>query len=562
MHPVKETFFMSYIVLARKYRPQTFDQVVKQDHVTRTLSNAISAGRVAHAILFSGPRGTGKTTVARILAKAMNCKDGPVPVPCNECRSCKEITSGSAVDVFEIDGASNTGVDQIRELRENVKYMPAHSLYKIYIIDEVHMLSIAAFNALLKTLEEPPSHVMFVFATTEPRKIPITILSRCQRHDFRRIDVESISKYLEKICTKEGVEIALESLGLIAREAGGSMRDGLSLLDQAISCTQGTITHEQVLDILGVIDREIIFDISKAVLNGDIPKVLDILDEIYSGGHDMKKLYADLIEHFRNLLVVKMGKKIDKLVDIPSHEIELMLDQVNGISVTFLNQIFDLLFQEEVTIGHSTQPKLAIEMVFIKMFQIKPALPIDVLIEKLDNLRKDIDETRTDFRDTENRPVQQGDTEGSQVTSIKATGTAESITPFEKTPFDPNESIDRTWKRFLSILSDKYPSLAALLANSTMKRLADQRLEIEVNGNDFNINMVMKDKNTAIIKKVCKDFFGQEMDVIITAERRQNNENQQKKSRDSRLKQEALSHPLITDAVEIFNGKVVDVKIL
>jgi DNA polymerase-3 subunit gamma/tau len=553
---------MSYLVLARKYRPQTFDQVVKQDHVTRTLSNAISAGRVAHAILFSGPRGTGKTTVARILAKAMNCKDGPVPVPCNECRSCKEITSGSAVDVFEIDGASNTGVDQIRELRENVKYMPAHSLYKIYIIDEVHMLSIAAFNALLKTLEEPPSHVMFVFATTEPRKIPITILSRCQRHDFRRIDVESISKYLEKICTKEGVEIALESLGLIAREAGGSMRDGLSLLDQAISCTQGTIAHEQVLDILGVIDREIIFDFSKAVLNGDIPKVLDILDEIYSGGHDMKKLYADLIEHFRNLLVVKMGKKIDKLVDIPSHEIELMLDQVNGISVTFLNQIFDLLFQEEVTIGYSTRPKLAIEMVFIKMFQIKPALPIDVLIEKLENLRKDIDETRTDFRDTENRPVRQGDTEGSQVTSIKATGTAESITPFEKTPFDPNESIDRTWKRFLSILSDKYPSLAALLANSTMKRLADQRLEIEVNGNDFNINMVMKNKNTAIIKKVCKDFFGQEMDVIITAERRQNNENQQKKSRDSRLKQEALSHPLITDAVEIFNGKVVDVKIL
>ena len=553
---------MSYLVLARKYRPQTFDQVVKQDHVTRTLSNAISAGRVAHAILFSGPRGTGKTSVARILAKAMNCREGPVPVPCNKCRSCKEITSGSAVDVFEIDGASNTGVDQIRELRENVKYMPGHSLYKIYIIDEVHMLSIAAFNALLKTLEEPPSHVMFVFATTEPRKIPITILSRCQRHDFRHIDVESISKSLNNICTKEGVEIALESLGLIAREAGGSMRDGLSLLDQAISCTQGTITHEQVLDILGVIDREIILHISKAILEGDITKVLDILDEIYSGGHDMKKLYADLIEHFRNLLVVKMGKKIDKLVDIQSHEIELMLDQVKGVSVTFLNQIFDLLFQEEVTIGHSTQPKLAIEMVFIKMFQIKPALPIDVLIEKLENLRKDIDETRTDFSDAENRTVCQDDTESSQVTSNKATGTAETITPFEKTPFDPNEDIDRIWKRFLSIISDKYPSLAALLTNSTMKRLGDQRLEIVVNGNDFNINMVMKDKNTAIIKKVCNDLFGPEMDVIIKAEKIQNNENQQKKSRDSRLKHEALSHPLITDAVEIFNGKVVDVKIL
>ncbi|MBW2220288.1 MAG: hypothetical protein JRF40_12485, partial [Deltaproteobacteria bacterium] len=310
-----------------------------------------------------------------------------------------------------------------------------------------------------------------------------------------------------------------------------------SLLDQAISCTQGTITHEQVLDILGVVDREIIFNISKAILNGDITKVLDILDEIYSGGHDMKKLYADLIEHFRNLLVVKMGKKIDKLVDIQSHEIELMLDQVKGVSVTFLNQIFDLLFQEEVTIGYSTRPKLAIEMVFIKMFQIKPALPIDVLIEKLENLRKDIDETRTGFRDPENKIACQDDTEGSQVTSSKATGTAETITPFETKPFDQNENIDRTWKRFLSIISDKYPSLAALLTNSTMKRLGDQRLEIEVNGNDFNINMVMKDKNTAIIKKVCKDLFGPEMDVIITAQKIQNNENQEKKSRDSRLKQ-------------------------
>lgn len=300
---------MSYLVLARKYRPQTFDEVVKQDHITRTLKNAISAGRVAHAILFSGPRGTGKTTVGRILAKAMNCKDGPVPVPCNQCSSCKEITAGYAADVFEIDGASNNSVDQIRELRGNVKYMPAHSLYKIYIIDEVHMLSIAAFNALLKTLEEPPSHVMFIFATTEPRKIPITILSRCQRHDFRRIDVESISEHMEKICKKEGVEIDPKSLGLIARDANGSMRDGLSLLDQVISCTQGTISHDYVLDILGVVDREIIFKISGAVFRGDIAEILDILDEVYSAGHDMKKLYADLIEHFRNLLIVKMGEK-------------------------------------------------------------------------------------------------------------------------------------------------------------------------------------------------------------------------------------------------------------
>jgi DNA polymerase-3 subunit gamma/tau len=553
---------MSYLVLARKYRPQTFDQVIKQDHVTRTLTNAISAGRVAHAILFSGPRGTGKTTVARILAKAMNCKDGPVTVPCNKCRSCREITSGSAVDVFEIDGASNNSVDQIRELRENVKYMPAHSLYKIYIIDEVHMLSIAAFNALLKTLEEPPPHVMFVFATTEPRKIPITILSRCQRHDFRRIDVESISKHMEELCAKEGIKIAVDSLELIAREAGGSMRDGLSLLDQVMSCSQGTITHKQVLDILGVIDREIIFNLSAAILRGQIPEVLDILDEIYSAGHDMKKLYADLIEHFRNLLLVKMVKKIDGLVDIPSHEIDLMLDQVKEVSRTFLSQILDLLFKEEVSILTSTQPRLAIEMVFIRMFQMQPALPIDFLIEKLDNLRKDIYETRTDFRDTKSKPVFKDKQEGPIETSGEVSGTAESIEPFISAPLDLNENIDRVWERLLSTFSEKYPSLAANLKNSTIKSLSGHRLEIEVNGNDFNINMVRRNKNSAIIKKVCSDFFGKDMEVIIAAQKIQNLENQDKKDHAERLKQEALSHPLVTDAIDIFNGNIVDVKIL
>ena len=553
---------MSYLVLARKYRPQTFEQVVKQDHVTRTLANAISADRVAHAILFSGPRGTGKTTVARILAKAMNCKEGPVRIPCNECRSCREITIGSAVDVFEIDGASNNSVDQIRELRENVKYMPAHSLYKIYIIDEVHMLSIAAFNALLKTLEEPPPHVMFIFATTEPRKIPITILSRCQRHDFRRIDVESISKHIKEICAKEGVEIAVESLGLIAREAGGSMRDGLSLLDQVMSCTKGTITHEQMIDILGVIDREILFNLSKAILRADIPEVLDILDEIYSAGHDMKKLYADLIEHFRNLLVVKMVKKTDKLVDIPSHEIDLMIDQVKEVPATFLNQLFELLFREEISILNSTQPKLAIEMVFIKMFQIKPALPIDVLIEKLDNLRKDIYEAKANSRDAENKPVFQDDGESSQTTSGEVAGTAESIEPFPAPTLDLHENIDSTWAKLLSIFLEKYPSLAANLKNSSIKSLDHKRLEIEVNGNDFNINMVKRQKNRDIIKKVCSDFFGKDIKVIIASKRIQKQDNQDKKGKADRLKQEALSHPLVTDALEIFNGTIVDVKIL
>ncbi|MBL0713757.1 MAG: DNA polymerase III subunit gamma/tau [Desulfosarcina sp.] len=228
---------MGYLVLARKYRPQSFEEVVGQVHVTQTLANAIRHQRVAHAILFSGPRGTGKTSVARILAKAMNCMQGATPSPCNQCRSCIEITNGSAADVFEIDGASNNSVDQVRELRENVKYMPAYSPHKIYIIDEVHMLSTAAFNALLKTLEEPPPHVIFLFATTEAHKIPITILSRCQRYDFRRVDFDKLVGHMARLCQKEDIVLPEESLATIAREAGGSIRDALSLLDQVMTCT-------------------------------------------------------------------------------------------------------------------------------------------------------------------------------------------------------------------------------------------------------------------------------------------------------------------------------------
>ena len=556
---------MSYLVLARKYRPQTFDEVVKQDHITRTLTNAISADRVAHAILFSGPRGTGKTTVGRILAKAMNCKDGPVPVPCNRCSSCKEITAGNAADVFEIDGASNNSVDQIRELRGNVKYMPAHSLYKIYIIDEVHMLSIAAFNALLKTLEEPPSHVMFIFATTEPRKIPITILSRCQRHDFRRIDVESIVEHMEKICKKEEVEIDPKSLGVIAREANGSMRDGLSLLDQVMSCTQGKITHDQVLDILGVVDREIIFKISDALFREDIAEILDIVDTVFNAGHDMKKLYADLIEHFRNLLIIKMGEKNRKLVDIPAHELDLILNQVKKVPTIFLNQIFDLLFKEEMAIDRSSNPRLAMETVFIRIFQTKPALPIDVLIEKLDNLRRDIHETSTDGVDPGKRSTslaEQNDTPLTSRSTTGATGTLDTVVPPPEQPANRDGNVKKIWERLLSIISEEHPALAANLKNSMIKKLAENRIEIEVNGSHFNINMILKNKNEGIIKKVCSDFFGKKMDVVIVPKTIQDPGHQKKKCQAGRLKQEALSHPLLTDALEIFSGNVVDVKIL
>ena len=561
---------MSYLVLARKYRPQTFDQVVEQAHITRTLTNAISTGRVAHAILFSGPRGTGKTTVARILAKAMNCKEGPTPVPCNVCRSCAEITAGHAVDVFEIDGASNNSVDQIRELRENIKYMPAHSAYKIYIIDEVHMLSMAAFNALLKTLEEPPSHIMFMFATTEPHKIPITILSRCQRHDFRRISLKSISKHMAWICAQEGFESSEQSLGLIAREAGGSLRDALSLLDQIMTSAQGIMAHEQVLDILGVIDRKMIYDLAAAILAADIPAVLDLLDDIYDRGHDMKKLYTDLLEHFRNLLVASFGKKVDKLVDLPAGEIEQLMQQAGLVSHGALNQIFDLLFREELSVRLSPQPKLALEMALIRLLHAKPALPIDVLIDKLDALRKEMlpsshrqeiaarPSIASNMEDDLSDHSRMLPTAGASIGEPVRTGT-ESKTVFA--PSGPSENPAEVWQQIIDNVARKNQSLAANLSKCQIKNLAGQTLEIEVPGNGFTLNMIQREKNLALLKQICAEILGVRHEIQFTTKSNLE-DNKRKKKTANQLKKKAISHPLVADAIEIFDGKLIDVKIL
>jgi DNA polymerase-3 subunit gamma/tau len=259
---------MPYEVLARKWRPQVFQDVIGQEHITQTLINAIKTDRLAHAYLFGGPRGVGKTSVARILAKAINCEKGEPGVPCNRCQSCAEITDGASVDVQEIDGASNRGIDEIRELRQNIKYMPSASQYRIYIIDEVHMLTLPAFNALLKTLEEPPAHVKFIFATTEAHKVPMTILSRCQRFDFKRIPVAQIIGQLEKISAEEDIEIGKSGLAMIAREAEGSMRDAESLLDQVVSFTGPKVEDRHIIEILGVIDRDVILNAVRAIIEG------------------------------------------------------------------------------------------------------------------------------------------------------------------------------------------------------------------------------------------------------------------------------------------------------
>ncbi len=556
---------MSYLVLARKYRPQTFEEVVAQEHVTRTLTNAVTSGRVAHAILFSGPRGTGKTTVARILAKAMNCEQGPTAVPCNQCRSCMEVTAGHSADVFEIDGASNNSVDQVRELRDNVKYMPSHSPYKIYIIDEVHMLSIAAFNALLKTLEEPPAHILFFFATTEPHKIPITILSRCQKYDFRRIGTGPILGHLKSLCVKEDIGIPDESLQLIAREAAGSMRDGLSLLDQVMACAQGEITHEQVLDILGAFDSSVLFSMSDAAGRGDVPRLLTLLDSLYNSGRDLKKLYGDLLRHFRDLLVVKLADGAEALVDLSAEEIEQMRKLVAEISVSHLEQMLDLFAREETPVRLSTQPKLAMEMALVRLARLKPVLSIEALIERLDALRREVAENPSamlpDVSATSGGSVME---DPPAYSAAPRSGGAHAAPPVPETKRSQNSqrSPSDTWQAILDRISRKHPSLAPHLASSTLVRIDGNTLEIEVNGKPFNLSRIRMPKSMDILKEACSRLMGREVDVRILEKLTEVEDTTAIKKKENQVRAEAMGHPLVSDIMEVFDAKVVDVKIL
>ena len=556
---------MSYLVLARKYRPQTFEQVVEQDHVTRTLGNAILSKRVAHAVLFCGPRGTGKTTVARILAKAMNCMSGPSPAPCNECRSCREITAGNAVDVFEIDGASNNSVDQIRELRDHIKYMPAHSPYKIYIIDEVHMLSMQAFNALLKTLEEPPPHVMFMFATTEPQKIPITILSRCQRHDFRRISLKAIITHMESICLKEHFQIPEESLVLIAREATGSMRDALSLLDQILSCFNDAVSHNQVLDILGVMDRKYVFDLCGTLLQGDMGAILNALDDCYSRGHDLKKLYQDVLEHFRHLLIVKMGQHIEKLIDLPKSEVDQMITQAELASTAALNQILDDLFREEATIRLATDTKMAFEVALVRIVQMNPSLPIDALIDKLDLLRQEIYNQTGGIATTQKAgpgaALSDKDPRPANPDPDSKQAQPPPVAETQEISSDTSSNLETVWRRLYDIICSENPVLGANLTKCRLKQVSDDTVEIEVFDNGFTLNMLKREKNIAALSQICTAHFGVDKKIILTPSTAAGAKSSAPQKKNEQLaKKKALSHPLVADAIEIFNGKLIDIK--
>jgi DNA polymerase-3 subunit gamma/tau len=378
---------MSYQVIARKYRPQRFADVVGQEHVTQTLANAIAQKRIAHAYLFCGPRGTGKTTVARIFAKCLNCTGGPrVDFEDGDPR-VQEITEGRALDVLEIDGASNNGVEQVRELRETCKYSPANSPFKIYIIDEVHMLSTAAFNALLKTLEEPPAHVKFMFATTDPEKVLPTILSRCQRFDLRRIPGALIMKHLGEIAAKEKVSIDAAALHAIARGADGGMRDAESTLDQLISFCGDKIEEADVLSMFGLAAQNQILKLSQAVLAGDVAMALTQLDELARGGKDLGRLLADLLNHFRNLLIYQVSKGDLNLMEVSEAEVAALKEQATLAGGDAFTRILEVLADAELRLRDAASKKILLEVSLLRAIEARNAMSIDAVLKQLNQLR-------------------------------------------------------------------------------------------------------------------------------------------------------------------------------
>ena len=615
---------MDYQVSARKYRPGTFDDVIGQSHVVQTLMNSIATKRIAHAFLFSGTRGVGKTTVARILAKALNCEQGPTGTPCNTCANCQEITQGTSVDVVEIDGASNTSVDDVREIRENVKFTPFRGQYRVYIIDEVHMLSNSAFNALLKTLEEPPSHVVFIFATTEIHKIPATILSRCQHYNFRRISKAEIVQRLRHVADQDGLTIEDRSLMALARASEGSMRDGLSLLDQIIAFGGNTIRHEDLEALLGAVPQERIRAMVEAVIQQDSAKALQVIAALLDQGHDVRAYCADLVEYVRNMLVaavVPSGPELRSLIEATEEDLTQLARDAERFTVEQLQELFRMYAAAEDSLRVSAHPRFVLETAAVRatrLFrtaEVQPASSrLAVQPEKPAADRRVVTQTPAQTQDKATpSPAPVVKTTGVKVSqdNVAKTSAAGGSTPKAPSVAPPREvaappartpavapsapvvppasaapvqqepkatsaaeasaaAVEVNWEQFQEAVSTNHPNIAPFLEMGRLVKIEGGLITLGFAKQATTArSMLEKEDNLQALAALGESLYGCAVRIRIVEVAEQDpgaaptmKQIRVAKEQEQRLilTQQAKAHPLVKQALEMFGGELAEVR--
>lgn len=544
-----------YLALARKYRPQTFEEVIGQDAVLNTLKNAIKKDRVHHAYLFCGARGVGKTSMARMLAKCLNCETGPTAAPCQKCTSCVGITKGSSLDVIEIDAASNTGVDNIRELREQVKYMPQEGHYKIYIIDEVHMLSNSAFNALLKTLEEPPAHVKFILATTEPHDIPITILSRCQRYDFRKLPVDLLSTHLQKILEQENVKAEKEAVRLIAECARGSVRDALSLLDQAIAFDNEELKEADVRSLLGLGERQLIQDIFKALVSQGLEEALKGLNELDTLGIDLKFFTEELIQAYRNLILLTSTGKLPS--DVSPSEKEFYQSLQDKLEISILLAQYQILFQGSKEIAYADFQKVALEMTFVKIVHASEMVGLVSLVAELKN------------RSSKGGGGVRPKTASGPAPRPQASDGQKKKPEITRNPQEIQRvtiSYPKDWYDMVKWFSKVKASLAGWLGDAVPISFSSDKIEVSYAA-DSPAKKVMIERRT-MIEELLQKHFGRRIEFLISdnaSEKKglsfKEKVNIQRKKLQDSAENEIHSHPVVKDWMDNYGVKIKNIKV-
>ncbi|MBD3258092.1 DNA polymerase III subunit gamma/tau [candidate division GN15 bacterium] len=564
---------MSYLVFARKYRPQSFDQVVAQEHVTRTLRNALKNDRIASGYVFTGPRGTGKTTVARILAKSLNCVNGPTESPCGECPACKEIAAGSSLDVLEIDAASNTGVDDIRTLRENVRYLPTSGKKRIYIIDEVHRLSASAFDALLKTLEEPPDHVIFVMATTEPLKVPETILSRSQRFDFRRVSTGELAGHLRFIADAEGLEIDDAALRLLARKADGSVRDSLSLMDQIAAFAGQKIGEPDVVSALGLVDRQFLFDFVEAIAARERRKALLMVKTLFDTGVEAGDFLLELLDHFRSLLLLRTETTAGELLDLNEEETAAYRKQVEYFPVGDLLRMMKISEDIYRDLKSGLDDRLLLETGAVKMAELESTIAFEEILSRLNDMStgapaeaggqgrtsSPTDSGERDFFGGSSRSRPAGSPSGN---SVEMKRPAESAEPSFGRAINMPQLL-AGWNEFLSRLRSSSPMLSSQVRMAELRSVKDNQIQaFFAASGDTSLELVKKREHLDLISRTLREHYKTNLTIVFDIDHAKRDTDDDKKAAKPKVTPNELVErsPRLRRLLERIDGEIIGIR--